>query len=336
MGLLDYDTTTEPEVVRMMRGFRTALLAGESSQQHEMAIRWLQVEGALRSDIDALSSELINAAKEGRAANEETISKNKRYLDLLRQLRTEVYGFADDASMSISAKQLEFGIQAIDNALALIRTQSIDLLFSRLPIEAVEAMVGLAGDGSPLGQLLRLSWADAADGMTRQMIKGVALGWSPRKTAEEMQKGMSSGLNRALNIARTEQLRVYRDISRQQYQESGVVTGYKRIAAKQPSTCIACLLLDGKRYELDEVMEEHPSGRCAMVPIVEGAPVVAWRSGKAWFEEQGEETQKAILGASKYDAWKDNQFDLSDMVAVRKSSKWGDSVGVKSLRTLTS
>ena len=334
MGLLD-DTSGEPEVVRQIRRFRASLLAEDAVQQQEMVGHWLRIEQSLEADMERMANDFLDRLRSGKPIDQEALLQMGRYHDLLRQVRSEVYGFAEFASESVTEKQLEFGIRAIDNALQLIQSQRLDLLFNRLPIEAVEAMAGLAGDGSPLVTLLRKTWADAADGMTRQLLRGTALGWNPRKTAREMQKGMASGLNRAFNIARTEQLRVYRDVSRQQYQNSGVVIGYKRIAAKQDRTCPACLMADGKFYELDQVMEEHPSGRCALVPIVEGEAEVTWKQGRDWFSEQDESTQRKILGKGRYNAWVDGKFDLDELVTTKRNNVWGDSIQSKSLQDLT-
>lgn len=335
MSLIDIDSgADEPEVVRKIRAFRTALLASDAVQQQEMVGRWLSIEQGLEADLERMASDFLDRLNSGKSVSREALLQMGRYHDLLRQVRSEVYGFADYANASITEKQLEFGIRAIDNSLQLIQSQRIDLLFSRLPVEAIEAMAGLASDGSPLLDLLRKTWADSADGLTKQLLRGMALGWNPRKTAREMQKGMASGLNRSFNIARTEQLRVYREATRQQYQASGVVRGYKRIAAKQARTCPACLMADGRFYRLNQIMEEHPSGRCGLVPIVDGAPDVTWQLGRDWFREQDESTQRKILGRGRFNAWTEGRFDLDELAITKRNDTWGDSIQSKPLKDL--
>jgi hypothetical protein len=48
------------------------------------------------------------------------------------------------------------------------------IAFNALNVPAVEAAVGFAADGSPLARLLAESWLDAADGMTRELVSGIA------------------------------------------------------------------------------------------------------------------------------------------------------------------
>lgn len=139
-----------------------------------------------------------------------------------------------------------------------------------------------------------------------------------------------------LNIARTEQLRVYRQTARQSYQASGVVDGYYRLAAHDSRTCPACLMDDGHFYELSEEMPEHPSGRCTQVPKVSGVKPPQWQQGPDWFVEQPPETQKSILGKGRYEAWQAGAFDLDQLIRVKANSAWGDSLQPKPLKELVS
>ncbi len=152
--------------------------------------------------------------------------------------------------------------------------------------------------------------------MARALIKNTALGKNPRDTAREMRQAASAGLNRMLLIARTEQLRVYREASRMQYQASGVVRGYKRLVARNSRTCPACLALDGKFYPVEQAFADHPAGRCALVPCVKGVPDPTWQSGEDWLKGQPEQTQRDILGKGHYEGWKRGDFQLAHLMKV--------------------
>src|SRR5690606_14899995 len=115
------------------------------------------------------------------------------------------------------------GVAHAENA---ITVQGVTAGFNRLPVEAVELMAGLAGNGSPLRQLLAQSWPLAADGLTNELVTGMALGYNPRKVARLMAQGATGSLDRMMVIARTEQLRVYRTANVSSYRASGVVTSY--------------------------------------------------------------------------------------------------------------
>jgi len=177
--------------------------------------------------------------------------------------------------------------------------------------------------------------------MTQALMDGTALGWNPRKTARAAlgapglsSGGMARGLGRIMTIARTEQLRVYREASRMQYQASGVVDGYKRISAKDDRVCMACLIADGTFYPLSEPLADHPNGRCALIPCVKGVGRPEWQTGQAWFLEQSEDQQRQTMGAAKYAAWRAGKFDLTSLVQATDDPVWGPSIGVTPLRGL--
>jgi SPP1 gp7 family putative phage head morphogenesis protein len=171
--------------------------------------------------------------------------------------------------------------------------------------------------------------------MTEALINGVALGWNPRKTARAMREGLQAGaLQRSLVIARTEQLRAYRTATLETYRQSGVVVGYKRLAAKSARTCIACLMADGTFYPLEESFEEHPNGRCTLVPVVKGRPAPEWETGRTWFERQPADVQRGILGPAAFEAWQAGAIRLEDLVERHEHPVWGGSLGQRSLRSL--
>lgn len=324
----------EPDVIAVIHRFKLAILARERQQMQEMARQWLSLERQMDGQVTALAHEVDRLRREQGGVPEWKLYELERTQSLLRQLRNEVDRYSEYADGLITQRQFEVGASGIDQSVQAIRAMGVRDGFDRLPVSAIENMVGLAGNGSPLRELLEASWPEAADGLMQALIEGVGRGWGPDRIAREMQRGMSRGLNRALTIARTEQLRVYREASRQQYIESGVVEGYRRNATKDGRACPACLMDDGAVYQLGEVMPEHPNGRCAMVPIVIGMPAVEWELGKDWFMNQPEADQRNILGRGRYQAWQEGRFDLEQLVSVRRNSTWGDSVQPTPLKDL--
>jgi hypothetical protein len=59
------------------------------------------------------------------------------------------------------------------------------------------------------------------------------------------------------------------------------------------------------------------------------------QGGIAWFEQQDEATQKAMLGPGKFAAWIAGDFDLKRIVRHVHSDEWGDSIAERSLKELT-
>jgi hypothetical protein len=317
----------EPTLIGLLREQRQALLAGERTQMREMARRWLELEQTLEGMTMSLALEIERMRELGIPITEGKIMQLERYQSLLLQVRAEVDLYARYADDLIRSRQSELAaLGASDAGTALttaMRQAGVGAYFNRLPVQAVQAMVGLAGDGSPLYQLLGESYGDAAQGLTAKLLEGVALGYNPVKTAHMMADGMGMGLNRALVVASTEQLRVYREASRLQYQESGVVKGYRRMAKHAQDVCAACLMAEGTFYKTEETFEEHPSGHCTLLPVIEGLKEPKWTYGEAWFRAQNDSVQEQILGSGHFRAWKEGKFKLKDIVKRKTDPVWG-------------
>lgn len=330
-----------PLVARVMLQFKADLLAGEASQMEIMARRWTQMELSLQSSFDVLALEIENLRLKGESVPVSKLIRMQRYRSLLDQISTQLTQYTDYADETISKGQQEMIKLGISHATQAIRSyytthNRIAAGFDILPSSAIENMVGLAGDGSPLRALLQESWPAAVDGLTTQLIRATALGKNPTDTARAMRDGFGVGYNRAINIARTEQLRVYRTAAVQQYKTSGLVKGYKRLSARDSRVCLACLMADdGTVYDLDVIFEEHPQGRCTTVPVVSGLPEVQWQDGQSWFMTQTPETQRAMMGPGVYDAWQGGSFDLADLVKRVENDTWGTSLQTKTLKELT-
>jgi hypothetical protein len=205
--------------------------------------------------------------------------------------------------------------------------------WTRLPDEAFEAFVGLAGDGSPLDRLLSEISPDVSLGVREEIGKGLAKGLSPRETAALVRQRVGMGLTRALTISRTETMRAYREGTRLQYEANrNIIKGYKRISAQNENVCMACLALDGKFYETEVALDEHVNGRCALEPVTVtyadlGLPVEELSRerllGRSWFEDLPESTQAQMMGPAKWQAWKDGKFDFEQLAKRVENRTWG-------------
>jgi SPP1 gp7 family putative phage head morphogenesis protein len=333
----------ESEIVRVVREFKAALMLREADSMRTMAQRWLLVEQAMEAQASALANEIAIMLQAGETVSQSRLLRLERYQYLLAQARAEVSAYARWAEEFITQQQREAGWLGIENAAqALIsaygRSGRVGSFFDLLPREAVESMAGALRDGSPLSSLLNQLGRESAMGISNSLVDAIASGINPRETAKVLigavQDGASLGLDRALRIARTEQLRAYRTMSQAQYKKSGVVTRYKRIATRDTRTCPACLFTDGQAYELDHEFEEHVNGRCALVPEVRGLREPAWTVGRDWFMGLGAEEQRQILGSEYFEAWQDGAFDLNDLVRRVPNATWGASYQVTPLSKL--
>lgn len=326
----------EPLVVRMARNDRAALLLREDAQLKRMARQWLVIERSLENEMLALAEQIAEEKLKGSVITEQLIARMSKYKTLNAQLKAQVLNYAkNQAAKDIAAEQLAFAQQGVTTATSLIKAQmAFGIVFNTLSVDQFNDLSGLLGDGSPLYKLLKEAYPDALDGIIKGLLEGTAKGWSPSQTAAYMAKKMGLGLERLTLIARTEQLRSWRIATARQYRESGVVLYSKRLCAKSPRTCMACLAADGEIIPIDEVLQDHPRGRCTTVPVIKGAKEITWESGLDWFEKQSPEVQKEMLGPGMYDLWQQEQFDLKDLGGISVNEVWGNSPRVKTLQEM--
>jgi SPP1 gp7 family putative phage head morphogenesis protein len=330
----------EPIIVRQVKAFRIALQLREDAQQREMVGRWLSAERNLQTQLRSVLEEI-----ERRRASGEVIGRGmnayhrmERYQELLRQVRSEIAKYAaylDDNVREEMLLHAELGAQQSAAQLGLLaNAPELAGVFNRLNTTAIENIVGALQDDAPVGELLRRAWPEASVRMTDALINGVALGWNPRKTELAMRGALQNTvLNRALTIARTEQLRAHRMATQENYQQNGV-TQYMRVASKSGRTCIACLVADGTIYEVDHIFDAHPNCRCTMIPLIAGREIPRFTKGRDWLESQSPAVQQRIMGKAAHAAWKDGAITLGDMVGRHEHPVWGGSLQRRSLRSI--
>ena len=316
----------DSSVVQFLRKQKSALLAKEEAAMRSMARRWLKVEQALQSEMEALAAELSKS----NYVTEAMVMEHKRFTRLMYQARAEVAYYNEYAEKLMRNMQAEMSAQGIKDALQALKLIYMEAgivmpSFDVLPVRALEMMFGYASDGSSLMALLTKAYPESVNGMMDALIKGLAFGNHPTDVGRKMAEEFGIGLNRSLTIARTETLRAYRMGSFEQYRESGVVMGYKRMAAHDVRTCPGCLFRDGEMItSLDGEFDEHPNGRCTAVPVVIGVDEPTWISGAEWFAGQSEATQREMLGDARYEAWKSG-VSLTDMSKYVSDPTWGGS-----------
>ncbi len=320
-----------------MREFRVGLLRRDAQQMREMSRRWLIVERRLEARMEALAEDIARLRAAGEIVTTGQLRQMERYQALVADVRREVGEYERWAEGYVVAGQREMAALGVEQAAEAIMVADPMVGFDRVPLAMVERMAGLAADGSPLFDVLRARalWPEAVDGIGQVLVDAVTMGWSPRKTASRMADGLADGLQKALVIARSEQLRVYRHATVEQYRASGVVQAFRRLASKSDRTCLACLMADGEVIPLGQEMYDHPNGRCTSVPILIAQPMPQWETGRQWLEGLGAEKQREFMGDRLYEAWRHGQgFDLAQLVRVTYDATWGKSLGVRSLSEL--
>lgn len=302
---------------------RQQILNREAKVMRKLAGEWLKIERALEAEMLKTAVDLSGQT----LVTEAMILRNSRFQDLMWQARAQYVNFSDTFDERVTQLQQDNLKHGIDSAADLLDATKeefgLQFTFTKLPVNAIESMIGFAADGSPLRDLLMKSYGESVSGITDALLTGLAKGLNPNDVAQLMADGFGVGLDRALTIARTEQLRAYRLGSLEQYRQSDVVMQYKRLAKKDDTTCLGCLFQDGEIYSTEDEFAEHPNGRCVIIPVPVGADP-QWETGTQWFEKLPEDRQRSMLGDARFDAWQGGT-PLSDMSKLVSNATWGGS-----------
>lgn len=207
-------------------------------------------------------------------------------------------------------------------------------------VGAVTQLVGALQASSPLANLPRLTGA-AIEQMTRELVRGLTNGTHSRVIGRRIAQATNMPAARAATIARTEIHRAYRESNRLAFQANTAVNAWRWQCQVGPGTCASCFAMHGTVHGLDEPMGSHPNCRCAMVPVVDNelvrsvlgidVPDIEWPSGEQVFAQQPEAVQRSVLGAGKFEAYRDGRIQLGDTVRTTRTREWGTTRSVASL-----
>jgi hypothetical protein len=315
-----------PSVIDLATRYRDALDRQDMAALSRIVNAYQGMVQRLSGEIDALSLEV--AAMDAPGVGK--VMRLARYRRLMAEANDELERYSAWLNTEIGTIARGMVSRGLDESSALMRAavggdKAIAALFRNLPPETVEQLLGFLDPAGPLYKRLQLLAPSAADHLSRTILESVALGRNPRAWAAEVTRAFGVALSDSLRMARTVQLYSYREASRANYvANNNVVRGWVWFARLDSSTCMSCVAMHGTEHGLDEVLDDHHNGRCTQVPITildRNNPVE--QSGQDWFNAQDEATQKAMMGAGKYDAWKDGAFDLGQLTAQHEDDVYG-------------
>ena len=296
----------------------------------------------MQARVAALTAQIARAEADGTPVRPSWLVERGRLETLQRQIVGEWARFADEAEAVITDAQRAAVAAAHTEAhqltLAALHaggvTTGADVV--RLPLAAMHDLIGVLGDGSPLRSLLDRLGQQAAQDVGAALTHAVTVGRNPRQTARDIRDALGGDLNRALTIARTEQMRAYRSASLRNYQaNSELLRGWRWLASPSRRTCPVCLAMDGTEHGLDEPFASHIRCRCTPVPVLRDAPAVdPDTTGAAWFAKQPADVQRAMLGPGKHALYQQGKLTLADLVGVKEDARWGRSRYQRSLREI--
>lgn len=321
----------QPEnIIELAKKLRKQLDAADANTINRMIEAYRTVYKRLSAEIDAFVQRI---AQEANPLTEAQIIRLSQYKTLMLAIQEELkrYGGFLETEISVAAQAaLKMGV---NDGVAMIRAQMIasglpeDVItqIKALNPAALETIVGFLDKNGALYQRLAQSPIYTAEQVAKKIIEGVGLGRNPATIAGEINRALGMGLTDALRMMRTVQIYSYREANRASYiANSDVVEGWVWYAELDSETCSSCIAMHGTVHNLDETLNDHHNGRCAMLPLTIGSKNPVEVSGEDWFKDLSESEQKSIMGEGKWEAWNDGKFDFSALSQEHADDVYGN------------
>jgi len=267
----------------------------------------------LESDIDLLIKELT-----GVQLSVADVKKLKAYKRLMSNSEEALKEFSSYLGVDMRNEMEKMAALGQSDAFLLLLSQGEVLrgVLNKGANEAqLRALINYLDYGKPLYKRLQQYGQYNAEYISKMILDGVKGGYNPVTIGRSIRDAFGMGLTDAMRMMRTVQIYSYRDASHLNYQNNhDVVTGWIWYAKLDGLTCLSCLSMHGTFHSVDETLNDHHNGRCVPVPVTRlSDPFIKDGEGKSWFESQSEAMQKQMMGAGKYDAWKADKFDFSQL-----------------------
>lgn len=293
---------------------------------------------SLSGELDAITDRIRAARAAGQPVTPAMLYQEGR----LQALRAQALGQLEQAAEravpvvreAVGAARSQAAATAATMVEAVTPPTALGFGTVNLPIAAVEAAASFTAQGSPLATLFASIAPAGAEAIERAIITAVASGTNPRVVAREIRQALGGNAVRAMTISRTEIMRAHREGAIETYrQNASTIRGWVWVAGLGSRTCASCWAQSGTEHPLDEPMASHPNCRCVAAPLT-----VSWRDlgidlpepdpvpyGPDLFASSKPDLQRAVLGPSRYEAYRRGDVRLEDFVARRQSAQWGAS-----------
>jgi SPP1 gp7 family putative phage head morphogenesis protein len=323
-------------IITVAREFRAEVLRGDKAMLRQLSAAYESIDRRLRIDLNALMRDIQKAKREGKTVNRDWLRRSFRYQQLIRQAQAEIGGYTRGASLFVESKQRESINLGLAHAQGLLDAADVGITFARLPTEAIEELVGVLGNGSPLSKTLDKLGSEVASDIRKSLIEGLGAGHGPAKIARGIREAIDMPRWRALAIARTETMRAYRQSTLAIYAANDdVLEGWIWHSTLSTRTCVACWALHGTFFPLSkQFFPSHVSCRCTSIPEIRGAKSNV-KSGSVLFAELPAAQQQTILGPSRYEMFRAGT-QLEDFVILTRDKDWGGAYQVRPLYKLKS
>lgn len=325
------------ELDRIIREHRERLAASETSAVSEIIAAYEDLRLTLERQLRDLEAAIANARAADKKISPSWLYRERRLKTLLEAVERELQRFGARAAAIIERRQREAVSIAVSSTQQLLVTiGQTNAVSTLLPTRAIETVIGMLGDGSPLIDYFSETLApDIVKRIRKILIEGVSTGKNARTVARELYMTGDITRNRAMTTARTELGRANREAARQIYlSNSDIITGWEWVASKSPRTCPACLSLDGSVYELSVPFPQHYNCRCTIIPVLVGVTRQSRTLGRDWLANQPQTVVEQVLGKAGADLYSRGEVTLSDFVGWATDKRFGKRVYTKTLAAI--
>lgn len=331
------------DTLRLADVLRDQLDGVVDNQTRDLVRAWAEAWDEVAPDLQTSLTELATAAEDGRITRA-AVLRSSRLQQSLAVIADNLSTLATDAGVRITGD-----LDGIVNAAG--RAQE-DLVATQLPTDERELITGwdrvddrqiTAIVQRATEQITALTYPisnEAYDAVRRELVRGIAAGANPRATASRMVRRVegrfNGGLNRALVISRTETLDAHRNAAMISHQANAdVLAGWVWTCQLDRRSCPACFAMHGSIHEVTEPGPlGHQQCRCARTPKVKSwadlgidvdEPADLTPDAVATFEAMSDDDKLAVLGQSRYDAWKRGDYPMDAWARRRSTDGWRDS-----------
>lgn len=335
-------------LIEQVKRLKRAQAAQEARELDRLVRAYAVINQAAARDAEALALQIAQIFTEtGKYPTPAQIQRLSRYRELMATVNQELgkYETFMRVEMGLSSRLAITEGERDARTLARLAARGVGVTTTFIPLNpsTIEQLAGFLDPRGPLYQRLGLLSGWTADQVSEKILEGVGLGLNPRTTARALSKKLMDGVTERLGMGLTDSLRMMRTVQLWSYREanrasyianSDVVRGWVWYAELDGLTCPSCYAMHGTEHPMSEPLNDHHNGRCTMLPMVIGSSNPVKESGLQAFDKLNEEQQKEILGASKWDAWKEGKFTLADVSGVSNDKVYGDMRVERSLKDL--
>lgn len=268
------------------------------------------------------------AANPDSTLTSEYVKGFKEYQDLLARVRFEMAAFSAIARNEASGLQesgVQTGIAGAQELFNAVGGAVVGTAWNSPDPAALAALIGYV-DSEPFIARAGAFGENAANSLGDTILAFVAQGKNPRTIASILSKWFLLPYSWAENTARTVQLWSYRRATHESYRaNANLLDGWVWIATLDARVCLSCLSQHGRKFSLDETLNDHHRGRCTPVPLVKGTSWHAnMQTGADWFAAQSEGVQRELMGKGMYDLYTGGRFDWTKASRIYTDPVYGD------------